>query len=124
MSLAGGMRWRSFWRLKDTANSPVVVRRFIDRMPPPQTERQWIGRELQERAWCAPANSSGDTAASRARSRGAPRQVNLNHCRARHSYVRRRCLKLGPNCDPESIYARTQSADLNIKANKISGRGD
>jgi len=26
-----------------------VVRRFVDRMPPPQTERQWIGRELQER---------------------------------------------------------------------------
>src|SRR5437016_1340404 len=25
-------------------------------------------------------------------------------------YVRRRCLKLGPNCDPESIYAWTQSA--------------
>ena len=39
-----------------------------------------------------------------------PRQVNLNHCRARHSYVRRRCLKLGPNCDPESIYAWAQSA--------------
>ncbi len=26
-----------------------VVRRFVDRMPPPRTERQWIGRELQER---------------------------------------------------------------------------
>src|SRR5207302_8441283 len=25
-------------------------------------------------------------------------------------FVRRRCLKLGPNCDPESIYAWTQSA--------------
>ena len=24
--------------------------------------------------------------------------------------LRRRCLKLGPNCDPESIYAWTQSA--------------
>ena len=27
----------------------AVVRRFVDRMPPPQSEREWIGRELQAR---------------------------------------------------------------------------
>ena len=80
------------------------------KMPPPQTERRSGSGSAAscKSAWCAPANSSGDTAASRgARLRGAQRQVNLNHCRARHSYVRRRCLNLGPNCDPESIYAWT-----------------
>jgi hypothetical protein len=27
----------------------TVVRRFVERMPPPQSEREWIGRELQAR---------------------------------------------------------------------------
>jgi hypothetical protein len=40
----------------------AFVRRFVDRMPPPRTEREWIGRELQARV-------AGAREVERARSR-------------------------------------------------------
>ena len=37
----------------------MVVRRFVERMPPPQSEREWIGRELQARLARARAGAGG-----------------------------------------------------------------
>ena len=36
------------WRGKGSGALANLVRRFLDRMPPPRTERQWIGEQLRE----------------------------------------------------------------------------